>query len=148
MKVTDESLSRLPWDWGSWVWYSSQQGLCFPGDRWDRRWVRQYGEWPLRSQRYYLWPMERCGEAGYSLWWQNPWHTVLLPIHALITFSPGAKMSTAEPKLEKEARASAIVLAPTVLAEGTRAGEVFAALALSLPAATWIMNVSHWSKFL
>ena len=53
-----------------------------------------------------------------------------------MTFSPGAKMSTTEPKLEKEARASAIVLAPTVLAEGTRAGEVFAALALSLPAAT------------
>ena len=46
-------------------------------------------------------------------------------------------MSTTEPKLEKEARASAIVLAPTVLAEGARAGEVFAALALSLPAATW-----------
>lgn len=46
-------------------------------------------------------------------------------------------MSTTEPKLEKEARTSAIVLAPTVLAEGARAGEVFAALALSLPAATW-----------
>ena len=45
-------------------------------------------------------------------------------------------MSTTEPKLEKEARASPIVLAPTVMAEGTRAGEVFAASVLELPAAT------------
>ena len=45
-------------------------------------------------------------------------------------------MSTTEPKLEKEARASAIVLAPTVTAEGARAGEEFAASALELPAAT------------
>ena len=47
------------------------------------------------------------------------------------------KMSTTESKLEKEARASAIVLAPTVLAEGARAGELFVASALWLPAATW-----------
>ena len=62
--------------------------------------------------------------------------TVLLPIQALITFWPGAKISTTEPKLEKDARASAIVLAPTVMAEGARAGLVDAASLLSLPAAT------------
>ncbi len=61
---------------------------------------------------------------------------LVLPIQELMTFCPGAKMSTTVPKLEKEARASAIVEAPTVLAEGARAGEVPLASALSLPAAT------------
>lgn len=45
-------------------------------------------------------------------------------------------MSTTEPKLEKEARASAMVEAPTVTALGARAGEVDAASTLELPAAT------------
>lgn len=62
--------------------------------------------------------------------------SVLLPIQELMTLWPGAKMSTTLPKLENEARASPIVVAPTVMAEGARAGDVFAALALSFPAAT------------
>jgi len=45
-------------------------------------------------------------------------------------------MSTTEPKLENEARASPIVVAPTVTAEGARAGEEVAASVLELPAAT------------
>jgi hypothetical protein len=61
---------------------------------------------------------------------------VVLVIHELMTFCPGAKMSTTEPKLEKDARASAIVVAPTVFALGARAGDVFPASPPSLPAAT------------
>ena len=61
---------------------------------------------------------------------------VVLPIQELVTPWPGAKTSTTEPKFENEARASEMVLAPTVIAEGARAGEVLAALTLSLPAAT------------
>jgi hypothetical protein len=36
---------------------------------------------------------------------------------------PGEKRSKIEPKLEKEERASLFVVAPTVMASGTRAGE-------------------------
>ncbi len=36
---------------------------------------------------------------------------------------PGAKMSRQLPKFEKEARASVLLVAPTVIAEGARAGE-------------------------
>lgn len=61
---------------------------------------------------------------------------VVLSIQELMTSCPGAKMSTTLPKLENEARASAIVVAPTVIAEGARAGEVVPASAPSLPAAT------------
>jgi len=65
---------------------------------------------------------------------------VVLPIHELMIFCPGAKMSTTEPKLEKDARVSAIVVAPTVFALGARAGDEFLASAPSFPAATvtWI----------
>jgi len=68
---------------------------------------------------------------------------VLLSIHALMIFCPGAKTSTTAPKLEKDARASAIVVAPTVFALGARAGDVFPALAPSFPAATvtWISSL-------
>jgi len=68
---------------------------------------------------------------------------VLLVIHALMMFCPGAKMSTTEPKLEKDARVSAIVVAPTVLALGARAGDVVPAFAPSFPAATvtWIPDL-------
>lgn len=62
--------------------------------------------------------------------------TVVLPIHELITDCPGANTSTTEPKLEKDARASAMVVAPTVMADGARAGEVEPASKLSFPAAT------------
>ena len=39
---------------------------------------------------------------------------------------PGAKMSTHVPKFENDARASVLVVAPTVIAAATRAGEVVA----------------------
>lgn len=61
---------------------------------------------------------------------------LLLPIHELMTFWPGAKISTIAPKLENEALASAMVEAPTVIALGARAGEVFAASTFEFPAAT------------
>src|SRR5438132_1428002 len=48
---------------------------------------------------------------------------------------PGAKMSTQVPKLENEARASVLVVAPTVIAWATRAGESLHAFWFSLPAA-------------
>lgn len=59
-----------------------------------------------------------------------------LSIQALMIFCPGAKMSTAAPKLDAGVRASAMVVAPTVMAEGARAGEVFEELEFSFPAAT------------
>ena len=67
--------------------------------------------------------------------------SVSLVGHVLMMSSPGAKTSTTDPKLEKEARASAIVVAPTVIAEGARAGLEVAASALSFPAATYIIDV-------
>src|SRR3954464_14553580 len=45
-------------------------------------------------------------------------------------------MSTQVPKFENDARASLLVVAPTVMALGTRLGEPLHALPLSLPAAT------------
>lgn len=53
-----------------------------------------------------------------------------------MTFCPGAKTSTTEPKLENDARASAMVLAPTVTALAALAGEVVPASRFELPAAT------------
>ena len=52
-----------------------------------------------------------------------------------VMFEPGAKMSTHVPKFENEERASVVVVAPTVFADGTRAGELLHALAFELPAA-------------
>jgi hypothetical protein len=49
---------------------------------------------------------------------------------------PGARMSTWEPKLEKLAKLSSIVLAPTVMALTRWAGETLLASWASLPAAT------------
>jgi hypothetical protein len=49
---------------------------------------------------------------------------------------PGAVISTLLPKLEKEAKVSSMVLAPTVMALGTRAGETLFASWVSFPAAT------------
>ena len=40
-----------------------------------------------------------------------------------VMLDPGAKMSRQEPKLEYDARWSVLVVAPTVMADGTRAGE-------------------------
>jgi hypothetical protein len=59
---------------------------------------------------------------------------------------PGARISTRDPKLEKSARVSLMVVAPTVMAVGTRAGETLLASWLSFPAATmtgmpWLMTL-------
>jgi hypothetical protein len=43
--------------------------------------------------------------------------------HAEVMLDPGANTSTSEPKLEYDARASADVVAPTVMADGSDAGE-------------------------
>ena len=45
-------------------------------------------------------------------------------------------MSRQVPKFEYDARASVLVVAPTVIAAAARAGEKLHALALELPAAT------------
>ena len=60
---------------------------------------------------------------------------VLLVDHADVMLEPGAKMSTTLPKFEKDDRASLIVVAPTVMAVLTRAGEKPLASAFELPAA-------------
>jgi hypothetical protein len=52
-----------------------------------------------------------------------------------VMLEPGAKISTHVPKLEKDERASVIVVDPTVIALGSRAGEELQASALLLPAA-------------
>src|SRR6267143_6687380 len=56
--------------------------------------------------------------------------------HADVMFTPGANQSTHGPKSEKLALPSAEVVAPTVIASATPAGEPVQASALSLPAAT------------
>ena len=61
---------------------------------------------------------------------------LVLPIQVLVMSWPGAKTSTAEPKLEKDALVSAIVVAPTVIAPVARAGLLFKASWFSFPAAT------------
>ena len=48
---------------------------------------------------------------------------VLLVFHAEVIEDPGANKSRQEPKFEYEARASVDVVAPTVIASLTRAGE-------------------------
>jgi hypothetical protein len=60
---------------------------------------------------------------------------VSLVFQAEVMLEPGAKMSRQVPKFEKEERASLLVVAPTVLAAATRAGDVLHALAFELPAA-------------
>jgi len=52
------------------------------------------------------------------------------------TFTPGAKISRQVPKQLKLALASELSVAPTVIAEATKAGENPHASALELPAAT------------
>jgi hypothetical protein len=61
---------------------------------------------------------------------------VLLPIQSEVMFTPGALISTQEPKLENEANPSVMVVAPTVIADGSLAGENVHALTLLFPAAT------------
>jgi hypothetical protein len=50
---------------------------------------------------------------------------VSLSIPTLKTLTPGAKISTAAPKFEKDVFASFPSTAPTVIADGAEAGEVF-----------------------
>ena len=49
---------------------------------------------------------------------------VLLPIQPALMFTPGAKRSTQVPILAQVGRASELVLAVTVMAEGSLAGDV------------------------
>lgn len=58
------------------------------------------------------------------------------PIHEDRTLTPGAKMSTTDPKLENEARLSLMSMAPTVMANGSEAGDLVEAWTFSFPAAT------------
>lgn len=62
--------------------------------------------------------------------------TVLLVDQVLIMLLPGAKISTTEPKLEELVIRSKISMEPTVVTEGTRAGEVEPASVALFPAAT------------
>ena len=55
--------------------------------------------------------------------------------HAEVMLEPGAKMSRHVPKFENDDRASLLVVAPTVIASATRAGDALQAFALLLPAA-------------
>ena len=61
---------------------------------------------------------------------------VVLLNHDDVIPTPGAKISRQEPKLEKEALASVLLVAPTVIAVATRDGLELHAFALLLPAAT------------
>jgi len=65
-----------------------------------------------------------------------------LPIHELVTNAPGAKISTTGPKLDQEAFASAMVVAPTVMTSGTRAGLVPDASAPSFPSSNYDVDSS------
>ena len=53
-----------------------------------------------------------------------------------VMFAPGANRSRHEPKFEKLARLSLIAVAPIVIADAARAGELVHASVLLLPAAT------------
>jgi hypothetical protein len=60
----------------------------------------------------------------------------LLPIQADVIPTPGALTSTHGPWFENDARASELLVAPTVVAAGVRAGEYLQASCLLFPAAT------------
>src|SRR5687767_7336136 len=61
---------------------------------------------------------------------------VLLLDQAEVMVEPGAKMSTQDPKFEKDERESVRVVDPTEMTFAARAGEELQALALAFPAAT------------
>src|SRR2546429_53293 len=60
---------------------------------------------------------------------------VSLVFHADRIEEPGANTSTTLPKFENDERASVVVVAPTVIASVTRAGDELAAFVFELPAA-------------
>ena len=72
--------------------------------------------------------------------------SVVLRMYDDVIETPGANTSTHEPKFEKPARVSAEFVAPTVMAEGSLAGDTPHALALSLPAATTIVIPSATAR--
>jgi hypothetical protein len=73
---------------------------------------------------------------------------VLLAIPTLWTFTPGANISTAVPKLENEARVSvALSIAPTVMADGAEAGESFNASCYFMSASSFDMNRRYTFSF-
>src|SRR5215467_16204885 len=65
---------------------------------------------------------------------------VSLVFHDDVMLLPGAKISRHVPKFENDARASVVVVAPTVMALAARAGDELQALALLFPAATAIVT--------
>lgn len=67
--------------------------------------------------------------------------------HAELIELPGANRSTQVPIFEKLERESLLVVDPTVMAAGTRDGEVLQALALLLPAATTIVTPALMAAF-
>ena len=73
---------------------------------------------------------EQCQARGQT----RP--TVVPSIPALMTSTPGAKMSTSGPKFEKSARTSLMLVAPTVIASATRAGLWLVASRFLFPADT------------
>src|SRR6476469_4635985 len=65
----------------------------------------------------------------------NTFVCVSLPLYDDVIDWPSAKMSTQVPNFENDARASVLVVAPTVIACGVRAGDCVQASAFELPAA-------------
>jgi hypothetical protein len=57
-------------------------------------------------------------------------------MYALMISEPGANKSTQEPKFDHDDRESRIVIAPTVITEATRPGDIPHASFPLLPAAT------------
>jgi hypothetical protein len=72
--------------------------------------------------------------------------SVVLRMYDDVMETPGANTSTHEPKFEKLARTSVEPVAPTVIAEGSLAGDTPHALALLLPAATTIVMPSATAR--
>src|SRR3954464_5810028 len=68
------------------------------------------------------------------------------PSQSEVTLTPGAKRSTQPSQLKKDARRSAVSVAATVRAAGTRAGEVVQPATLLLPAATAIATVGKITR--
>jgi hypothetical protein len=66
----------------------------------------------------------------------------VLVLQADVMLEPGAKMSRQLPKFEYDARASVLVVAPTVSAVATRAGDDVQASTFELPAATTTVTPS------
>src|SRR5690606_23389338 len=97
--------------------------LTLPGEPLETRWSRTVcGEADGLSARYSAAAPATCGVAiDVPLIARESESD---PIHADVMFEPGAKMSRQLPTLEKSDRASVLVVDPTVMASGVRAGDV------------------------